>query len=309
MAGSPSVAPSAENAIESTESTNPFPNGIDPETADAETIKKYVKYHFQRYADNDYENYYLWNIVQGNFEHFKEEHFNKFDRDTWELVKAYCYQHGIWIDHNYGPGRTRASFMIKAINTEWELDWTLEQIKWVQGRYKHLSEKTLDRKRELMSIIESDNLNLIAANSRGLSADPRTQSYQDTRLQTPLHQSASPNPYIPQAPLSSQSPQFTQQISQKLPPSQSSHQTPHHQFQENSTNQYAKELTLLEKIYKDNDKFSGTGDNFGFKLTIFLDKCRRVGTTSYRVHSWSLDYAFWSGIDSLLCKSRFRCVV
>ena len=48
MAGSPSVAPSAENAIESTESTNPFPNGIDLETADAETIKKYVKYHFQR---------------------------------------------------------------------------------------------------------------------------------------------------------------------------------------------------------------------------------------------------------------------
>ena len=34
---------------------------------------------------------------------------------------------------------------------------------------------------------------------------------------------------------------------------------------------------MLDKIYKDDDKFGGTGDNFSFKVTIFLDKCRRVG--------------------------------
>lgn len=34
---------------------------------------------------------------------------------------------------------------------------------------------------------------------------------------------------------------------------------------------------MLDKIYKDEDKFSGTGDNFNFKVTIFYDKCRRVG--------------------------------
>ena len=42
-------------------------------------------------------------------------------------------------------------------------------------------------------------------------------------------------------------------------------------------NQYSKELIMLDKIYKDDDKFGGTGDNFSFKVTIFLDKCRRVG--------------------------------
>ena len=34
---------------------------------------------------------------------------------------------------------------------------------------------------------------------------------------------------------------------------------------------------MLDKIYKDKDKFSGIGDNFTFKVTIFYDKCRRVG--------------------------------
>ena len=185
--------------------------------------------------------------------------------------------------------------MIKAINTEWEMDWTPEQIKWVQERYKHLSDKTLIRKQELLGNIEPDNLDIVtAANSRDLTADPRTL-YQDIRLQTPLHQSAPSNPYMSQAPLASQSP-LAPQIPHQLPSSQPSNQaplrlqtpntTPHHsqegilsqhQAQEDSNNQYAKKLTLLEKIYKENDKFSDTGDNFDFKLTIFLDKCRRVG--------------------------------
>ena len=34
---------------------------------------------------------------------------------------------------------------------------------------------------------------------------------------------------------------------------------------------------MLDKIYKDEDKFSGTGDNFNFKVTIFYNKYRQVG--------------------------------
>lgn len=33
---------------------------------------------------------------------------------------------------------------------------------------------------------------------------------------------------------------------------------------------------MLDKIYKDNNKFDGTGDNFNFKVTIFLNKFRQV---------------------------------
>ena len=34
---------------------------------------------------------------------------------------------------------------------------------------------------------------------------------------------------------------------------------------------------MLDKVYKDEDKFSGTGDNFNFKVTIFYNKCRQIG--------------------------------
>lgn len=33
---------------------------------------------------------------------------------------------------------------------------------------------------------------------------------------------------------------------------------------------------MLNKIYKDKDKFSNTGDNFNFKITIFYNKCGQI---------------------------------
>ena len=33
---------------------------------------------------------------------------------------------------------------------------------------------------------------------------------------------------------------------------------------------------MLKKIYKNDDKFCGTGDKFKFEVTIFSDKCRQV---------------------------------
>lgn len=33
---------------------------------------------------------------------------------------------------------------------------------------------------------------------------------------------------------------------------------------------------MLNKIYKNKDKFSGTGDNYNFKITTFYDKCKQV---------------------------------
>ena len=34
---------------------------------------------------------------------------------------------------------------------------------------------------------------------------------------------------------------------------------------------------MLDKIHKNDDKLGGLGDNFSFKVTIFFDKCKRVG--------------------------------
>jgi hypothetical protein len=37
---------------------------------------------------------------------------------------------------------------------------------------------------------------------------------------------------------------------------------------------YAKKLSALNKLYKDEEKFEDTENNFDFKLTIYLDKCK-----------------------------------
>jgi hypothetical protein len=37
---------------------------------------------------------------------------------------------------------------------------------------------------------------------------------------------------------------------------------------------YAKELSTLNKLYKNEEKFEDTENNFDFKLTIYLDKCK-----------------------------------
>jgi hypothetical protein len=56
------------------------------------------------------------------------------------------------------------------------------------------------------------------------------------------------------------------------------------QFQPAYTSQsplnFSKELILLDKIYKNHEKFERTEDNFDLKLFIFRDKCKRVELSS-----------------------------
>lgn len=33
---------------------------------------------------------------------------------------------------------------------------------------------------------------------------------------------------------------------------------------------------MFDKIYKENNKFSGIGNNFNFKITIFFNKCKYI---------------------------------
>lgn len=42
-------------------------------------------------------------------------------------------------------------------------------------------------------------------------------------------------------------------------------------------NQCLKKLIMLDKVYKDVDKFASIDDKFNFKVTNFFDKYRRVG--------------------------------
>jgi hypothetical protein len=44
---------------------------------------------------------------------------------------------------------------------------------------------------------------------------------------------------------------------------------------------YEKELSTLNKLYKEKKKFENTKDNFDFKLTIYLDKCRHADLSEH----------------------------
>jgi hypothetical protein len=44
---------------------------------------------------------------------------------------------------------------------------------------------------------------------------------------------------------------------------------------------FFKELSQLDKIYKNDEKFKSTDDNFEFKLKIFINKCKRVELSSH----------------------------
>ena len=83
-----------------------FANGINLVTAASTIIQRYVAYRFQQYSDCHLEDYSLWNVIQIDFEDFEVEHFNKLNGKTWSVLRDYCYTHGFWINHNFGPGRT-----------------------------------------------------------------------------------------------------------------------------------------------------------------------------------------------------------
>jgi hypothetical protein len=52
---------------------------------------------------------------------------------------------------------------------------------------------------------------------------------------------------------------------------------------------FFKELSQLNKIYKNDEKFKSTDDNFEFKLKIFINKCKRVDLSS---HAYLKEVAF-----------------
>jgi hypothetical protein len=67
-----------------------------------------------------------------------------------------------------------------------------------------------------------------------------------------------------------------------------------------SNDDFFKQLTLLNKIYKENEKFNDTSSNFDFKVLKFYDKCRRarlfehayLQSVSIMLTSETLDYYY-----------------
>ena len=120
-----------------------FAIGIDLEIADPTTVQRYIRYIFRQYADRGIEDRRLWDAIQANLEDFQEEHFKMIDGSNWDLIKAYCYIHGYWLDYRYDPGKSRATILLKALHSEWYDEWTIDQIAYVDGGVGDISKTML----------------------------------------------------------------------------------------------------------------------------------------------------------------------
>ena len=259
---------------------------------------------FQGYADGNLESNPFWESIKMDFEDWTKEHWDAINGKTWTAIKAICVPRGVWIDDYKGHG-SRSEILMKLVSAakfDTKLkDWDMDRINDVQNTYGKVSRGIALRLQHL----------------RGEEPE-EIQQFQETGFQTPPHQAAveplsnlSPYLYRRHQSQKQDPPLFSQQTPPPQHPSQSSSQKqpfvsqdvrnqqyqPTHGVDHGNENQhrrnnyqpasliptirqYSKELTQLDKLYKNEDKFGGTGDNFAFKLSIFYDKCQLVGLPS-----------------------------
>ena len=198
-----------------------FAQGFDIQTADHDMLNKWVIHSLNEYATLNTEDFDLWASIRMDFGKFEAKHFDELDSSTWNLIRNYCYPHGYWIDYNIDDERTWTTVMLKAVKANWNDEWSIKQIKWVEQQYKTLSRITCERKQELTGIPDFDS----TSNPEPNTAEQQTQQYQDIRFQTqpqqPIMQPSypalsKPSPYIYQ-PHQAQQPQKQPPQSEQFP--------------------------------------------------------------------------------------------
>ena len=162
-----------------------FGPSFNVQEANYNLLNKYVVYKVNQYRAMNIEDYSLWESIQMDFVKFEAEHFDELDNATLRVFRDYCYPHGFWINLNLGLDKTCNTAMLEAVAAEWNDEWTLEQIKWVEKRYHALSTVTRQRKQELTGTQNFDS-----------ASNPET-NIQNTGFQTSLQQSATLQPTYP----------------------------------------------------------------------------------------------------------------
>ena len=132
----------------------------------------------------------------------------------------------------------------------------MDQIQWVERLYHNLSPMVLERKQELIGVTISF---INVANLLMVSIVPAALS--PIALPAPVGPLHSATPPVSLAQLTFNQLQQSHHLGQTRLP----------QFQ------WSRELVCLDKFYKDDEKFSGTNDNFALKVKLYYDKCQQVG--------------------------------
>ncbi len=175
----------------------------------------------------------------------------------------------------------------------------MNQIKYVEKHYRKISSATQDRKNELLRIT-----NQFQSSSSSISN--QFQSSSSSISITSLHcsTSASRQHYDVQSNRQYELSEYalaeyanlfsvnhTRQTLQSDERNQDYQTFESYASSSSSKITYEKELSMLNKLYKKKKRFEDTENNFDFKLTIYLDKCR---------HADLSEHAYEKGISAML---------
>jgi hypothetical protein len=337
-----------------------FENELNLVTANRKLLNKYVIYLLDQWDLNNWKDYFLWKIIQNNFERWIEAHFDQLNINIWIALKNFCYTHDYWINHNFDADRIKIITMLNVIQfDDWNDIWTLNQIKWVEKRYEILSRIIKKWKHELTDISNLDDVTIYFRESnlefnrdnRNIILDDNhirfttsndqhemystlsmqfSYAYFSIRAQLEYNYHSDFSFFQFSSSVAAVSIRVFESVNQSIRienqhvrfvflsafvsnqhARSASSSVIHASIFRNSTSidenyyestqfrlvqNFCKKLSQLNKIYKNDEKFKSTDDNFEFKLKIFFNKCKRVELSS---HAYIEEIAFMLASQTL----------
>ncbi len=159
----------------------------------------------------------------------------------------------------------------------------MNQIKYVEKHYRKISSATQNRKNELLKISNqfqsssSSISNQFQSSSSSISITSLNSSISASR-----HYDAQSNrQYEPSKYAFAEYANLVSMNHTRQNPQSDDRQALESYVSSSSKISYKKELSTLNKLYKEKKKFESTENNFDFKLTIYLDKCRHADLSEH----------------------------
>lgn len=241
--------------------------GIDLENATKEELGEYANTKLYNYEREGFTDYDLWFMFREEFEGWSKDNFKLLPKNTRVKLRLHLLKAGVYV----APYDTRYPISDVLFNTLNEK----ERHKWTD---QELSE-ALAQVKPMTSIALQDRLNptMTALATKTQHAQPQPQhqlnsTFPSTPPITNLPPQRANDQTVPALPI---------QLGLPLPPAPTTPYTPYTSATPNrpvlQASSFGREVATIAKIYTDDQKYSGVGDSFDFKLTIFYDICNRSG--------------------------------
>jgi hypothetical protein len=242
------------------------------QSVDDVLINQYVTRMFETFFQNNIQDHELWKTIYYAFENFKLEHWNMFIISNWDVIKKICYTQRFWIDKS-SRNVSRDKLMLQTTKDDYYENWTMNQIKYVERHYRSISSATRNRKNELLKICDQSSIQSSHSSSSSIFI-------------TFLHSSTSTSRHYDVQSNRQHDFEYAHENHSSMNHARKIRQLDDRQAFESyvsssSKISYEKELSTLNKLYKEKEKFENTENNFDFKLTIYLDWCKHADLSKH----------------------------